>query len=186
MARGWHYTKLSLPFFYLFLTCVLCYFSLLFVVFVCFVAIFCSRWSFVDIPLVFFCPADHVPDWQPRILLDMVEARSVNVKKTTTTTSRPPSDLPQLQALCGTEHRAFVPPIDLNHLDVVSLKRGRPIIHGVAKENRSRLALAVQHPARSLIIIVIVQFGVFGQPHRCILCVWFALIFFTFYLVYGF
>ena len=32
-----------------------------------------------------FCPADHVPDWQPRILLGMVEARSVNVKKTTTT-----------------------------------------------------------------------------------------------------
>ena len=29
---------------------------------------------------------DHVPDWQPRVLLGMVEARSVNVKKTTTTT----------------------------------------------------------------------------------------------------
>ena len=29
-----------------------------------------------------FCPADHVPDWQPRILLGMVEARSVNVNKT--------------------------------------------------------------------------------------------------------
>ena len=29
-------------------------------------------------------PADHVPDWQPRVLLGMVEARSVNVKKTTT------------------------------------------------------------------------------------------------------
>ena len=36
--------------------------------------------------LFFFCPADHVPDWQPRVLLGMVEARSVNVKKTTTTT----------------------------------------------------------------------------------------------------
>ena len=33
----------------------------------------------------FFCPADHVLDWQPRVLLGMVEARSVNVKKTTTT-----------------------------------------------------------------------------------------------------
>ena len=33
--------------------------------------------------LIFFCPADHVPDWQPRVLLGMVEARSVNVKKTT-------------------------------------------------------------------------------------------------------
>ena len=30
---------------------------------------------------MFLCPADHVPDWQPRILLGiMVEARSVNVK----------------------------------------------------------------------------------------------------------
>ena len=36
---------------------------------------------------LFFCPADHVPDWQPRVLLGMVEARSVNVKKTTTTTT---------------------------------------------------------------------------------------------------
>ena len=26
-------------------------------------------------PLIFFCPADDVPDWQPRILLGMVEAR---------------------------------------------------------------------------------------------------------------
>ena len=32
--------------------------------------------------LISFCPADHVPDWQPRIVLGMVEARSVNnVKK---------------------------------------------------------------------------------------------------------
>ena len=30
----------------------------------------------------FSCPADHVPDWQPRILLGMVEARLVNVKNT--------------------------------------------------------------------------------------------------------
>ena len=45
----------------------------------------CSRWSFVDVPLIFFCSADHVSDWQPRILLGMVEARSVDVKKTTTT-----------------------------------------------------------------------------------------------------
>ena len=37
--------------------------------------------------LIFFCPADHVPDWQPRTLLGMVDARSVNVKKTTTTTT---------------------------------------------------------------------------------------------------
>ena len=38
---------------------------------------FFSRWSFVDVPLIYFCPADHVPDWQPRILLGMVEARLV-------------------------------------------------------------------------------------------------------------
>ena len=55
-------------------------FSLSFFVFVFF---FCSHWSLVNVPLIFFCPADHVPDWQPRILLGMVEARSVNVKKTT-------------------------------------------------------------------------------------------------------
>ena len=53
------------PFFYLFLIYV--YFvivpfllSFLF----CFVmSFFCSRWNFVDVPLIFFCPADHVvPD----------------------------------------------------------------------------------------------------------------------------
>ena len=52
-----------------------------------FVFFYCSHWSLVDVPLIFFCPADHVPDWQPRVLLGMVEARSVNVKKTTTTTT---------------------------------------------------------------------------------------------------
>ena len=26
-----------------------------------------SRWSFVDVPLYFSCPADHALDWQPRI-----------------------------------------------------------------------------------------------------------------------
>ena len=42
----------------------------------------------IGVPLTSFCPADHVPDWQPRKLLGMVEARSVNVKKTTTTTTK--------------------------------------------------------------------------------------------------
>ena len=46
-----------------------------------FVFFFCSRWSFIDVPLIIFCLADHLPDWQPRILLGMVGARSVNVKK---------------------------------------------------------------------------------------------------------
>ena len=88
MARGWHYAKLSLSSalrlsfsdmcILLFLFLSLCRFCL-FVFF-----FFCSHWSSVDVPLIFFCPADHVPDWQPRILLGTVEARSVNVKKTTT------------------------------------------------------------------------------------------------------
>ena len=59
--------------------------SFLFVVFCVFVFFFCSHWSLVDVPLIFFCPADHVPDWQPRVVLGMVEARSVNVEKTTRT-----------------------------------------------------------------------------------------------------
>ena len=90
MARGWHYAKLSLSnaprlsfpgmCILLFLFLSLCRFL--------FVFFFCSHWSLVDVPLIFFCPADHVPDWQPRILLGMVEARSVNVKKTTTIPSR--------------------------------------------------------------------------------------------------
>ena len=88
MARGRHYAKLSLSnaarlsfsdlciLFFMFLSlCRLC---------VC--VFLCSHWRLVDVPLIFFCPADHVPDWQPRVLLGMVEARSVNVKKTTTTT----------------------------------------------------------------------------------------------------
>ena len=88
MARGWHYAKLSLSSalrlsfsgmcILLFLFISICRFCLCFD--------FALIWSFVDVPLIFFCPADHVPDWQPRILLGMVEARSVNMKKTTTTT----------------------------------------------------------------------------------------------------
>ena len=33
-------------------------------------------------PLIFFCPADNVPNRQPRILLDVVDARSVNANNT--------------------------------------------------------------------------------------------------------
>ena len=63
------------PFFLTFLFCFLfCFFN--------------SRGSFVDVPRIFSCPADHVPDWQPRsILLGMFEAGSVNVKNTATTTT---------------------------------------------------------------------------------------------------
>ena len=90
MARGWHYTKLSLSnallLFIYFLACALCDCSFLFVVFVlflfCFVFMLSSELctiNTVDVPLIFFCPAGHVPNWQPRILLGMVEARSVYV-----------------------------------------------------------------------------------------------------------
>ena len=77
----WHVCYVIVPFFLSFLFCFVMFFCFLFFVFC-----FCSRWSFVDVPLIFFCPADHVPDWQPRMLLGTVEARSVNVKKTTTVT----------------------------------------------------------------------------------------------------
>ena len=91
MARGWHYAKLSLsnaPRLSFSDLCILLFLFLSLCRFFCvFVFFFCSHWSLVDVPLIFFCPADHVPDWQPRVLLGMVEARSVNVKKTTTTTA---------------------------------------------------------------------------------------------------
>ena len=44
----------------------------------------CCRRSCVDLLLILSCPVDHVPDWQPRILLVIVEARPVNVKNTHT------------------------------------------------------------------------------------------------------
>ena len=72
MAHGLHYAKLSLSsalrlsFFWqvYFVSCYIYFLKIPFsVVFVC----LCL--CFVDVPLIFFCPADHVPDWQPRILL---------------------------------------------------------------------------------------------------------------------
>ena len=87
MARGWHYAKLSLsiaPRLSFSGLCILLFLSISLCRFCVFVFFFSSSWSLVDVPLIFFCPADHVPDWQPRILLGiMVEARSVNVKKST-------------------------------------------------------------------------------------------------------
>ena len=89
MARGRHYAKLSLSNAARLSFSDLC--SLLFMFLslcrLCVCVFLCSHWSLVDVRLIFFCPADHVPDWQPRVLLGMVEARSVNVKKTTTTTT---------------------------------------------------------------------------------------------------
>ena len=87
MARGWHYAKLSLSNARRLSFSGMCILLLLFLSlrrFCLFAFFFCSHWSLVDAPLISFCPADHVPDWQPCIVLSTVEARSVNVKKTTT------------------------------------------------------------------------------------------------------
>ena len=109
MARGWHYTKLSLSSALLLSFYGICI-LLLFLSFCCFcfvsLCFFCSCWSFVNVPLIIFCPADHVPDWRPRsILLGMVEARSANVKKTTTTTTTTLSlqlkNLSNANPICG-------------------------------------------------------------------------------------
>ena len=94
MARGWHYAKLSLSNARRLSFSAMCILLFLFLISLCrfclFAFFFCSHWSLVDVPLISFCPADHVPDWQPRIIvLGMVEARSVNnVKKTKVVLSR--------------------------------------------------------------------------------------------------
>ena len=94
MARGWLIPNslYRVPFFYLFLACVFCYCSFFLSFLFCFVMFFLLSLDVelcrLDGLLIFFCPADHVPDWQPRILLGMVEARSIDVKKTTTTATR--------------------------------------------------------------------------------------------------
>ena len=89
MARGRHYAKLSLSNAARLSFSDLCILLFMFLSLcrLCVCVFLCSHWSLVDVPLIFFCPADHVPDWQPRVLLGMVEARSVNVKKTTTTSN---------------------------------------------------------------------------------------------------
>ena len=83
MARGRHYAKLSLSNAARLSFSDLCILLFMFLSLcrLCVCVFLCSHWSLVDVPLIFFCPADHVPDWQPRVLLGMVEARSVNVKK---------------------------------------------------------------------------------------------------------
>ena len=88
MARGRHYAKLSLSNAARLSFSDLCILLFMFLSLcrLCVCVFLCSHWSLVDVPLIFFYPADHVPDWQARVLLGMVEARSVNVKKTTTTT----------------------------------------------------------------------------------------------------
>ena len=81
---------------YLSLACALCIVPFLLFLFCFFLSFASSRLSFVDGSLIFSCPVDHVPDWQPRIiLLGMVEVCSVNVKNTHTHTHTlipPPED----------------------------------------------------------------------------------------------
>ena len=92
MARGRHYAKLSLSNAARLSFSDLCILLFMFLSLcrLCVCVFLCSHWSLVDVPLIFFCPADHVPDWQPRVLLGiMVEARSVNVKKTTKQQQQP-------------------------------------------------------------------------------------------------
>ena len=106
MARGRHYAKLSLSNAARLSFSDLCILLFMFLSLcrLCVCVFLCSHWSLVDVPLIFFCPADHVPDWQPRVLLGMVEARSVNVKKTTTTTTTSRGHTG------GRSHRIFNPP----------------------------------------------------------------------------
>ena len=74
MARGRHYDKLSLSNAARLSFSDLCILLFLFLSLcrLCVCVFLCSHWSLVDVPLIFFCPADHVPDWQPRVLLGMV------------------------------------------------------------------------------------------------------------------
>ena len=99
MARGRHYAKLSLSNAARLSFSDLLLFMFLSLCRLCVCVFLCSHWSLVDVPLIFFCPADHVPDWQPRVLLGMVEARSVNVKKTTTTMSGEEDLMKQVEEL---------------------------------------------------------------------------------------
>ena len=76
MTRGWRYTELSISNVLLLSFSGMC-FVLLFLSFCCFcfvfVFFFMLSLELVDISLIFSCPADHVPNWQPRILLGMIE-----------------------------------------------------------------------------------------------------------------
>ena len=68
MARGRHYAKLSLSNAARLSFSDLCILLFMFLSLcrLCVCVFLCSHWSLVDVPLIFFCPADHVPDWQPR------------------------------------------------------------------------------------------------------------------------
>ena len=77
MARGWRYAKLSLSSALLLSFSGMC-FVLMILSFSCFcfafVFVFVLSLELVRVPLIFSCPADHVLDWQPHVLLGMVKA----------------------------------------------------------------------------------------------------------------
>ena len=50
------------PIFFRPVVCVIVHFFLSFLSYFCFVLFSCSRRRFVDVPLIFSCAADHVPD----------------------------------------------------------------------------------------------------------------------------
>ena len=63
MARGRHYAKLSLSNAARLSFSDLCILLFMFLSLcrLCVCVFLCSHWSLVDVPLIFFCPADHVP-----------------------------------------------------------------------------------------------------------------------------
>ena len=88
--------------FYIFLACVLCYCSFVFVVFCfVFVVLFCSRWSVVDVPLIFFCPADHVQYRIGNHVYYWVWLRPDRLMWRTTTTTTADRDWMQVVTLVG-------------------------------------------------------------------------------------
>ena len=84
MARGWHYTKLSLSSALLLSFSGMCIFIIVHFSFLsfCFVSL-CFFFFFLLSLELCRCSSDIFLS-KPRILLGTVEARSVNVKKTTT------------------------------------------------------------------------------------------------------
>ena len=90
MARGWHYVKLSfssalrLSFLGM---CILLFLFLSLCRFLCVCVFLLLSLELGRCSSDLFLPIRPRTDWQPRVLLGMVEARSVNVKKTITTNS---------------------------------------------------------------------------------------------------
>ena len=89
MARGWHYAKLSLsnaPRLSFSDLCILLFLFLSLCRFLCVCVLLLLSLELGRCSSDLFLSSRPRTGWQPRVLLGMVEARSVNVKKTTTTT----------------------------------------------------------------------------------------------------